>query len=475
MDFKLFAAVAAIFHLLGLISAVKAIMESRTPQGAIAWALGLITFPYVAVPAYWIFGRSKFQGFVKLLRADKADTEKTTHKYLEQLKNNRLLLSPDRQEALPVEKLANMPFTVGNEAELLIDGIATFDSIFEGIARAQNYILVQFYIVKADGLGNELKNRLIEKAKEGVQVYFLYDEIGSIGLPEKYLTDLLSAGIKTHKFNTTKGRTNRFQVNFRNHRKIVVVDGHEAWVGGHNVGDEYLGKSETSGPWRDTHARVAGPVAQSIQISFVEDWYWATDEMLDLNWLPKESSTQEPVAALALPSGPADEFETCTLFFIKAVQSAQSRLWIASPYFVPDEQFMTALHLAVLRGVDVRILIPRKTDNPLVTYTHWAYVRDLKRIGVDVFWYQKGFLHQKVVLIDDNFSTVGTANFDNRSFRLNFEITLVIADRQFNESVARMLEDDFKDSPEVMDEELDNKGFWFRFLVRAAQLTAPVQ
>jgi len=295
-----------------------------------------------------------------------------------------------------------------------------------------------------------------------------------MGLPDQYVSDLLSAGVKAHKFNTTKGRTNRFQVNFRNHRKIVVVDGKEAWVGGHNVGDEYLGRGAI-GKWRDTHVRVAGPAAQSIQISFVEDYHWAADEILNLNWVPEKSTARNPVAALALPSGPADEFETCTLLFMKAIQSAKTRLWIASPYFVPDEQFITALHLAVLRGVDVRILIPRKTDNPLVNLTHWAYIKDLKRIGVALFWFEKGFLHQKVVLVDDDMATIGTANFDNRSFRLNFEITLLVVDKAFGESVSRMLEADFKGSPEILDEEFKNKGVGFRFLVRAAQLTAPIQ
>jgi len=178
---------------------------------------------------------------------------------------------------------------------------------------------------------------------------------------------------------------------------------------------------------------------------------------------------------LALPSGPADEFETCTLLFMKAIQTAKTRLWIASPYFVPDEQFITALHLAVLRGVDVRILIPRKTDNPLVNLTHWAYIKDLKRLGVTLYWYDKGFLHQKVVLVDDDLATIGTANFDNRSFRLNFEITLLVVDKDFGESVSRMLEEDFKGSPEILDEELSSKGGWFQFVVRAAQLTAPIQ
>jgi cardiolipin synthase len=450
-------------------------METRTPQGAVAWVLGLITFPYVAVPAYWVFGRSKFQGFVALRRADLVKTIPAARRYLDELKARQLVAFPERQKELSIEKLAKLPFSVGNNVELLVDGQDTFDSIFDGIQRAEHYILVQFYILRADGLGIQLKDRLAAKAQQGARIFVLYDEVGSNELPDAYLSAMTAAGIQIRKFNTTKGRANRFQINFRNHRKIVVADGKEAWVGGHNVGDEYLGKDPTSSPWRDTHMRVVGPVVQAIQLTFTEDWHWASGAMLDLKWQPEPATSGRSMAALALPSGPADILETCTLFFIKAIQSAERRLWIASPYFVPDEQFITALQLAVLKGVDVRLIIPRKTDNTLVSLTHWAYIAPLQHLGVKVYWYEKGFMHQKVVLIDDDYATVGTANFDNRSFRLNFEITVVVADQGFNDEVARMLEADFASSRLVTEADIRAKGPLFRFAVRAAQLTAPIQ
>ncbi|SDL38386.1 cardiolipin synthase [Maridesulfovibrio ferrireducens] len=475
MTLELLAFIALFFHFLGFFSAIKAIMESRTPQGSVAWALGLVAIPYLALPAYWIFGRNKFHGFVKLLRANHARSSDAVQEYTQVLRERNLLMFPDQRIALPIEKIAKLPFTSGNNVDLLIDGRQTFDSIFAGIARAEKYILVQFYIVKADGLGNELKDRLISKAREGVEVCFLYDEIGSLGLADEYLSGLSAAGVKVYAFNTTKGRANRFQLNFRNHRKIVVVDGVEAWVGGHNVGDEYLGQSAGLRHWRDTHIRIAGPAAQSIQVSFYEDWYWASNELLELEWNPVAAEGGRNVGALALPSGPEDTFEACTLFFMECIQSARERLWIVSPYFVPDEQFITALHLAVLRGVDVRIMIPRKTDNFLVTYTHWAYVDQLLQIGAKVYWYDKGFLHQKVVLVDEGYATVGTANFDNRSFRLNFEITMVIANEDFNSEVASMLENDFSNSVQVTDEDIIKKSFLFHLFVRVAQLTAPIQ
>ena len=291
-----------------------------------------------------------------------------------------------------------------------------------------------------------------------------------------YIEELRDAGIPTLPFNTTQGSANRFQLNFRNHRKIVVVDGREAWVGGLNVGDEYKGLDPKIGFWRDTHLRLTGPVVQCVQVSFVEDWHWASHEILKgLNWDPQPAASGASRAMLCLPSGPADPLETCTLFFLNAINLAQKRLWIASPYFVPDEQFISALQLAALRGVDVRILIPDKSDNPLVQYSAWSYLEDLEKVGIKVFRYTKGFMHHKIVVVDDEYCTVGTANFDNRSFRLNFEITMAIDDADFTGQVARMLEDDFTQASPMHLGEFNDSSFWFRFAVRAARLSAPVQ
>lgn len=464
-----------LFHIAGALTSIRAIMEVRTAQGAVAWVISLNTFPYAAVPAYWILGRSKFNGYVLARRADIAEAGPLAGEFLRKLKERDLIARPDRDRELLVEKLAKLPFTKGNDAELLVNGDATFQSIFDGIARAKNYVLVQFYIIRDDSVGRELKERLIERAKAGVSCRLLYDEIGS-RLPPSYVNELKQAGVAVFPFNTRQGDANRFQINFRNHRKIVIIDGREAWVGGLNVGDEYKGLVEKFGFWRDTHLRVAGPVVQCVQVSFAEDWHWATGEVLaKLNWDPQPAPSGASRAIECLPSGPADPLETCTLFFLNAINTAKKRLWIASPYFVPDEQFISALQLAALRGVDVRILIPDHTDNPLVQLSMWSYMPELEKTGIQVFRYTKGFMHHKVVVVDDEYCTVGTANFDNRSFRLNFEITMAFADKDFTNQVAAMLTQDFADARSVAPRELDKRGFWFRFGVRAARLTAPVQ
>ena len=463
-----------IFQILGITSAVHAVMSTRTPQGSIAWAVSLIAVPYVSVPAYWIFGRNKFNGYV-LARQNELEL---VNGFIQQANEQIDAIIPAdewRAGALTgVEKMARIPLTGGNSVKLLVDGDATFASIFAGIESASEYILVQFYIVHDDELGRELKNRLIARAKDGVRILFLYDEVGSIGLPSSYSAELRAAGIEIFPFHSRKGSGNRFQLNFRNHRKTVVVDGRAAWIGGHNVGDEYMSRDTSFGHWRDTHMRVEGPAVIGAQLAFVEDWRWATDELLTgLTWTPRISADGEALA-LVVASGPADEMETASLLYTQAINSASRRIWIASPYFVPDDAVVQALQLAGLRGVDVRILIPQKADSQLVTLAAYSFFNEISAAGVSFYRYQDGFLHEKVMLIDDNVATVGTANFDNRSFRLNFEITAIVADQEFAADVEQMFEDDFKKSRIMKPDEYDNKSYWFKLKVRTARLAAPV-
>lgn len=465
------------FHVLGLLSAIDAVMSTRTSQGAIAWAVVLNTFPYVAVPAYWVLGRSKFKGYVTARRSK----DEAVHKMTDHVAN---LIEPyvvpdsekrEVQAGRAAESLAGIPYLKGNDVELLIDGDATFKSLLDGIDQAQKYILFQFYIVHDDEIGREVKDHLVAKAREGIRVYFLYDEVGSHDLPDAYKNELKAAGIEVYDFHTRKGPRNRFQINFRNHRKILVVDGHTTWIGGHNVGDEYLGRDPKFGHWRDTHVKIVGPAALGAQLSFVEDWFWATENVLDLDWTPRPAPSGADIHVLTLPTGPADELESAMLMFVHAINTAKQRIWIASPYFVPDEAVMAALQLAGLRGVDVRILIPDKADHMMVYLAAYSYFDDASRTGAKFYRYLDGFLHQKTMLIDDFVSTIGTANFDNRSFRLNFEVTAAIVDSTFAAEVERMFLDDFAKSREMEPGEYAAKPWYFRLGVRLARLTAPIQ
>jgi len=315
---------------------------------------------------------------------------------------------------------------------------------------------------------------LIKQANAGVRIYFVYDEVGSHQLSKSYIRTLQAAGVEFHPFTTTKGWRNRLQLNFRNHRKIVVVDGKVAFVGGLNIGDEYMGRDPHFGDWRDTHVKIVGPAVQCVQLAFLEDWFWSTETLPELNWSMKFSN-QGQIDTLILPTGPADIRETCGLFFVQAIHSARNRIWICSPYFVPDSQVITALHLAVLRGVDVRIILPDKADHLLVYLCSFVALEQLHPSAIKVYRYQDGFMHQKVMLIDNELSAVGTANLDNRSIRLNFEITAIFADVEFAMKMEEMLLKDFDRCVRVETDELNERPFWFRLGVRLAQLTAPIQ
>jgi cardiolipin synthase len=366
-----------------------------------------------------------------------------------------------------------MPFTRGNSAKLLIDGENTFSAIFDAIDGAKDYVLVQFYIARGDALGQKLAEILKRKSAQGVACYYLYDEMGSRGTISGYWTDLASSGVKISRFDTKRGGwRNRFQINFRNHRKVVVVDGKEAFVGGHNIGVDYLGKGPL-GPWRDTHVAVKGPVVAAIQMTFVEDWFWSQNEVPDLNWsIPAENPG--PLAGLCLPTGPADDFDTCALMFSQIIQSARHRLWISTPYFVPDSQVLSHLKLAALRGVDVRILLPDKPDTFLPYLASYTFIELAEETGVQFYRYNAGFPHQKVVMIDDYGVAIGTANIDNRSFRLNFEISLLFAGEPLASETAAMLEKDFSLSSRVPVGSLRKKPLVFQLGVRVARLFAPI-
>jgi cardiolipin synthase len=467
------AAIMTGFYVLGIAAAVEAVMTVRTAQGAIAWSVSLVTFPFIALPAYLVFGRSKFEGKVQAYEAHREQIDAL----VAQVRRN---IDPWTVEAetrpsvyQAVRELSGMALTRANHVELLIDGKATFDSLLAGIAEAREYILFQFYMVHDDELGRRVRQALIERAQAGVRVFFLYDEIGSTGLSAGYLDPLREAGVEVSPFGATQGHRNRFQVNFRNHRKMVVVDGVAGWVGGHNVGDEYLGLDPDFTPWRDTHVRLEGPVVTQLQAVIADDWYWATRTIPDLNWQPRPSARGDMRAMIA-PSAPTTQLETAGLLIVAALGSANRRIWISAPYFVPDEAVIKALELAALRGVDVRILTTGKGDSLAVHMAGFHYMEQLKNLGIRFYAYRPGFLHEKVMLIDDDISAVGTANFDNRSFRLNFEVTALVADRGFASEMEAMFQMDFATSEIIEPSTFADRPFWWRFGVRVSRLAAPV-
>ncbi|MHB1543406.1 MAG: cardiolipin synthase [Gammaproteobacteria bacterium] len=461
-------------YVLGWVAAAHAALTARTSQGAIAWAVSLAFLPFFALIPYALFGRSHFGRYVYAHRTQNRKFREISKQI--DLNNDfsipsGSLAGPDLATIKTLIELTHAPFCNGNSVQLLVDGVETFPAIFAAIATATRYVVVQYYIVADDGLGQKLKECLLSKAKEGIPVYFLVDGYGSHPLPDAYLEELRAAGVSAHRFLRPHHRTNRFQLNFRNHRKIVVVDGEQAFIGGLNVSDQYMGLKPPMSPWRDTHIQIRGPAVASIQLAFIEDWYWATHDIPSLSWKP--ASSRDNIRCQIIASGPADEYETCVLFFVQAINSAVHRIWIATPFYVPDEAVFVALKLAALRGVDVRLLIPARADY-LMHLVTTLYAHDAVRSGIRVYQYQPGFMHQKVVLVDDEIAAVGSANLDNRSLRLNFEIIALIVDRGFAARVAAMLLKDFAHATPIEPADCDHVSLLRRLGMQTSRLFAPI-
>jgi cardiolipin synthase len=465
----LIGVIISVLHLLGILAALHAVMSVRTAQGTIAWVLSLVLLPELTLLPYLIFGRSRFAGYIAARRQENQQMLRAAHA-------QGWPLAPEGEVAvvgLPaMAQLTGMHCRSGNQIRLLINGDASFAAMLQAISEARELVIVQFFIIRDDNLGQRLQRALLERAAAGVRVYLLFDGVGSHDLPSAYIRRLQAGGVQTQRFKAQQGLNNRFQLNFRNHRKIVVVDGDVGFIGGHNVGIEYLGQKPPLAPWRDTHIEVRGPALVDLQLTFSEDWYWATRQLPELCLKPLQRSGDMHCQVIA--GGPADRMETTQLFFLEAINRAQQRIWITSPYLVPDEAIGAALRLAVLRGVDVRLLLPSRPDHRVVYAASSLYAYNAVANGIAVYRYLPGFMHQKVLLIDHELAAIGSANLDNRSLRLNFEVMLLTVDRDFASSVEQMLNADFALSRQISIQEGRQLSWLPRLWMRLTLLFAPV-
>ena len=475
-----------VLEALGLYSAWHAINYARTSQAAVAWAVALIVIPIITLPLYWIFGRTKFDGYREAIREVEKRHKQSVDSVRKELLTNPNLGAPASRS--PLARLADVldtPLSEGNRFELLIDGEPFFEAMFAQIEAAEKYIYIEFFIIRDDEIGRRFADALCTKAASGVTVRLLYDEVGCLKLAKTFLQKLRDAGVDVHAFNTRQGWTNRFQLNFRNHRKLLVVDGKRAIIGGLNVGDEYLGRGWAS-HWRDTGISIDGPASKKIQAVFAADYYWALrNDIPEAIWShdagegsaePLEANANSPNSgeAVVCATGPADLRNRATMMFAAAANESKSRLWISSPYLVPDESSITAISMAKARGVDVRILIPDRVDHWLVYLAGFYYERMFEELGIDVYRYPDGFLHQKCVLVDDTMVLIGSTNLDNRSLHLNFELMVAGGDPKLVADATAMLEKDFQNAKKTDRESSRLIPWYIRLGTVVARLFSPV-
>ncbi len=439
-----------------LVVGVVVLLEKRNPTSAVAWLLAITFLPLIGVWAYLIVGRSRFvrrsrrfARFSRALRTRIAAAGLTRHG----LQPGQALAVPQAQRPLVdlACRVSDSPLSPGNETTLLSDATSAYPAMEAALRAAQDSIHLEYYIFHPDETGLHLLDILAEKARAGVEVRLLVDDFGSSDLHSRALAPLRAAG--GHCAFSMRTRFPRifdlWRINYRNHRKIVVVDGQVAFTGGMNIGDEYLGEARQREPWRDLHLRVEGPAVGELQRVFAEDWLAAAGEMLAApRYYPAIPAKGDALVQI-IPSGPDRPWDPIHKLYFAGINTSLERVYITSPYFVPDQAILLALSTAALRGVDVRLLLPGRSDQPIVRLAGRSYYEELLRAGVRIYEYRAGILHTKSMCVDGRYGTLGSANMDIRSFHLNFEVNAFLYSEPFAQQLERNFLDDLAKATEI--------------------------
>ncbi|MEC1719248.1 cardiolipin synthase [Schinkia azotoformans] len=430
-------------------------LENRNPRATIAWAVVLAVFPIFGFIFYLLFGRNYRRERKRYEK--KAWLDEQAFSKIEgnrQINEEELNKMGEHQQKLfrLAHRLGKSPISFYTETKVLTNGNDTFKAILEAMRSANHHIHLEFYIVRDDELGNEIKDILIEKAKSGVAVRFLYDAVGSWKLSKNYINELRNSGVEIEPFSPVRLPSLNNQINFRNHRKICVVDGNIGFVGGLNIGDEYLGKNEYFGFWRDTHLYVRGEAVRSLQLIFLQDWYYTTGVTLltPIYLSPNLVEDEEFGGVHLLAGGPDNDWNVIKNVFFAMITSAKKSIWIESPYFIPDDDILSALRVAALSGIDVKVILPSKPDKRLVFYASRSYYTELLEAGIKVYEYSNGFLHSKIIIVDQELASIGTSNMDMRSFHLNFEVNAFLYRTKSAEALVNDFLNDIENSNEVL-------------------------
>lgn len=461
--FKVFTVLIHVVNLLTM--AFMIFKEKRSTNSIIAWILILYLAPYVGFIVFIIIGRKMNNANMFGFKNAELNTFKSyLNKNEEKNKYNKeSLYEKNKDMILALEAMDYSPYRNDNNVSMYSDGKLFFNELLESLKKAKKSINIEFYIFKNDDIGTKILNVLEEKAKEGVEVRLLYDSVGSRSLNRNVLNKLINEGGKVGEFFPSWLKFININMNFRNHRKIVVIDNNVGFVGGFNVGDEYLGKDSKFGYWRDTHIKFTGSAVNDLNLRFLADWRYATKEEVSLEEIfeaNEENSNSNNVGMQIVSSGPnlSDKYEI-KMAYLKMIQKAKKYLYIQSPYLIIDNSISDSLKLAAASGVDVKIMIPGKGDHPFVYWANLVYAGDLIKEGIRVFHYDKNaFLHAKTVVIDDEVCSIGTANMDTRSFELNFEVSSFIYSEKIAKEQKYEFENDMKMCEELTLEKYQNRS-----------------
>ena len=455
-----------------IISVVVVLKENRNPIRALSWVIALIFLPGVGLIFYLFFGRS-LRGEM-LSQKNRRRLQHSFQPYGVKLQETDLRKEQKNLVMLGTQ-VGGYPLTFNNEVDILTLGHAKFESLKKDLLGAKRSIYLQYYIFLDDKIGTEIANILIQKAKEGLEVKVIYDHVGSFSASNSFFKRMEEAGIEVHPFFRVNFPQLANRINWRNHRKIVTIDGTIGYIGGMNIADRYVyGNGKAKEVWRDTHFRVKGDIVESLVHSFLVDWNFRKKEPYFPELPPRQELLRNDKGIQLVTGGPISTWDNLSLMFLKAITSAKRLIWIQTPYFLPTDALFNALQAAALSNIDVRIMLPAHTDSFLLHYSSFSYITQCLSAGIKIYLYKPGMLHAKSMVIDDDLVTAGSTNFDFRSFENNFECNLFIHDPELNSKMRDIFYNDMKDCEKLQKERWKRRPMSQRFLESLLRLISPI-
>ncbi len=456
---------------------LRILYETHSSTKTLAYLLFCIFFPVVGILFYLAFGVNywKTKLYAKKLAADEKLLQEMHDNLPEQEKRSAFPDDDNGELATMIVSSLRSPVTFDNRIKLLINGEEKFPEVMDAIRKAEHHIHLEYYIYEQDQIGKELIELLIAKANEGVEVRFIYDDFGSPAIKKKIEKKMTEAGISVHPFSKVHFYLLANRINYRNHRKIIVIDGQTGFVGGINVSDKYINSDPKELYWRDTHIRIDGSGVFYLQYLFMADWNFCCDQKLkpaEKYFVKQEVDAGKTVMQIA-GSGPDSAQPAILYSILQAIYLAKEEILITTPYFIPGDSIIDALKIAALSGISVKLLVPGKCDSMLVNAASSANYDELLQAGVEIYIYQRGFVHAKTIVTDRKLSVVGTSNMDHRSFQLNFEVNAIIYEVAFSEKLRQVF---FKDLEfaEKLDKKMWNERSFIKQLPeKLARLLSP--
>lgn len=455
-------------------------LERKNASSTWAWIMVLFFIPIVGFVLYLIFGR-KLSNRYKFIwdKKRKSGVKKEVDSQLKVIEEDHFTFEQDilrEYRALYYLHLKhnNALYSQDNEVQIYTDGTEKFQALISDLNKAKDHIHLLYYIIREDQLGTKIARILMDKAQSGVEVRMLYDDMGSRSLSKKFIRQLEAAGVKVDAFFPPLIPKVNMKINFRNHRKLAIIDGEIGYIGGFNIGDEYLGRDHKFGYWRDTHLRIKGNAVKDMQNRFILDWNQASRNIIEYDTRYYVGGSHGDVGVQIVSSGPDSEWEQIKYGYIKMILTAKEYVYIQTPYFIPDESLMDALRIAALSGVKIKLMIPNKPDHPFVYWATLSYAGELLQENAEVFMYQNGFLHAKTIVVDGKIASVGTANIDVRSFRLNFEVNAFLYNTKFAEKLVDIFEKDITYSTQMTQKLYEKRSLGIKFKESISRLLSPI-